>query len=142
MIEAVDDPEIVNRFVNHPDIHSHFGGAAYLDLTAAVNDPNVFLFGEHGGFCFSWSAPRTFEIHVAIMPEGRGKWAFRAAAQALEHMDEISDHLWARVNPVQFHTAFFTRKHGFKHCGFNTLDLGQGPVRWDLYNRRIRCHQP
>lgn len=142
MIRRIDDPAIINAFANHPDIRPHIGGAGILDLTVAVTEPNVFLFGEHGGFCLSWSAPATYEVHTMIAPEGRGTWAFEAARQSIEFMAGLgADHLWTRVHPDARHTAIFTRKMGFRPCGTGVLNLGDGPVEWRLFNWRKQCPQ-
>jgi hypothetical protein len=131
------DPELVNRFANHPDIRPFVGGTGELDLTSAVCDPNVFLFGEHGGFCLSWSAPGTYEIHTMIVPEGRGAWAIEFAKEAKAYMVSIgAHHLWTRIHPDHRHTQIFTRKTGLKPCGTNTLDVGNGPVEWLLFDWR------
>lgn len=138
MIRSILDPAIINEFANNPGIRPTLGGFGPLDLTAAVKEPNVFLFGEHGGFCLSWSAPHTYEIHTMIAPEGRGAWAFEAARTSVDHMVSIgADRLWTRVNPEHRNTLIFTRKMGLKPCGTNTLDLGDGPVEWRLFERRL-----
>jgi hypothetical protein len=135
------DPSIINRFANHPDIRPHVGGSGPLDLTSAVKAPNVFLFGEFGGFCLSWTAPDTYEVHTMIAPEGRGKWAFRAARDAKEYMASIGAiHLWTRVHPQAANTAMFTRIMGFSPRGSGEIDFGQGrPEVWNLFDWRIVC---
>ena len=131
------DAALVNRFANDPAIRPFVGGTGYLDLTVITTDPHVALFGEHGGFCLSWSAPGTYEIHTLISPEGRGAWAFDFARQSIEYMVSIGAfHLWTRVHPEHRHTMIFTRKMGLRPCGENVLDLGDGPVAWRLFNWR------
>lgn len=140
MIERVCDPALVNGFANHPDIRPHVGGEGYLDLTGVVREPNVFLFGEHGGFCLSWSAPETYEVHTLIVPEGRGEWAFKAAEESRRIMVELgATHLWTRVRDGARHTALFTRKMGFRPCGTSEIDFGQGPETWRVFNWRKPC---
>lgn len=142
MIREIGDPLIVNGFANHPEIRPMFGGAQELDLSSAIKAPNVFLFGEHGGFCASWSAPGVFEVHTLIAPEGRGKWAIEAAKQAQRIMtDKGAEMLWTRVHPDARHTALFTRKMGFRPAGTNTLDIGEGPVDWLVFTWRAECQQ-
>lgn len=143
MIAEVHDPEIVNGFANHPAVRPMFGGGQKLDLSSAVREPNVFLFGEHGGFCASWCAPGVYEVHTLIAPGGRGKWAIKAAAEAQRIMaDKGAEMLWTRVHPDARHTALFTRKMGFRECGTNELDIGEGPVAWRIFKWRAECQHP
>lgn len=137
MIEAVTDPAIINGFANHPEIAPLIGGGD-LDLTPAITEPNVFLFGECGGFCFIWSAPDTYECHVMITEAGRGHSGFEAGREAVRMMAERgATHLWARVHPERNHIGFFARMVGFRDTGMrHELDAGDGPVRWRIFNWR------
>jgi len=139
------DPERANYLVNHPSVRPHVGGdvSAAIDLAAFVAErQNVFLDGEHGGFAFTWSAPRTYEVHTFILPEGRGEWAAEFAELARDWMgDNFADHLWTRVHPEAVNVRNFTLKAGFKPAGTNTLDLGAGPVAYDLFDWRPECQQ-
>lgn len=131
------DAKYINGFANHPEIRPHIGGSGELDLTAITKEPNVALFGEHGGFCLSWTAPGTYEVHTLITPEGRGAWAFDWAARSIEYMALIgAEHIWTRVHPDARHTAIFTRKMGLKPCGTLLCDLGDGEREWRLFNWR------
>lgn len=145
MIERSFDADLFNRFINHPEVRPFIGGdpAAHIDLTAAVANPaNVFLEGEHGGFCCSWSAPDTYEIHTLILPEGRGKWGYDLAVAGRRWMAEFgAKHLWTRVAPEMRSVRAFTRAAGFRPCGQNTIDLGAGPVTYDLFHWRAECQQ-
>ncbi len=135
------DARRINNLVNHPTIRPYCGGNpnAWLNLTAAVIDlKNYFLLGQHGGFCFCWSAPNTYEIHAFVLPEGRGKWAYDFIAACIGNMVRHgANHLWARVAVDAVHVRRFTMKAGFKRCGEQTLDLGAGPVDYDLYDWRL-----
>lgn len=136
------DADRINWFANHPEIRPHIGGSGPLDLSAITVDPNVALFGEHGGFCLSWTAPNTYEIHTLILPEGRGAWAFDWAARSIEYMVSIgAERLWTRVHPDARHTAIFTRQMGLKPCGTLITDLGDGPVPYRLFNWSKSCQQ-
>ena len=127
------DADLIDYYVNHPDIRPFIGGHGPL---------NVALIGDHGGFLLSWTAPGTYEIHTVITPEGRGEWAFEWAARSIEYMESIgADHLWTRIHPDHRHTAIFTRKMGLKPCGEVLTDAGDGPTPYKLYNRRIPCQQ-
>lgn len=139
------DPARVNYLVNHPSIRPHIGGdgVSVMDLSEAVqNRDNVFLDGEHGGFAFIWTAPRTYEVHTFILPEGRGEWARDFADLARDWMgDNFADHLWTRVHPEAGNVRAFTLRSGFKPAGEQTLDMGAGPVKYDLFDWRRECPQ-
>lgn len=141
MIEPTTDVQRINYFANHPEIRPTLGnGDEELDLTPAVRDPNVFLFGEHGGICWSWSAPDTWEAHTAVTQAGRGVWALQAARTAIRIMQERGAvQLWTRVHPEHRHTAIFTMRAGLKECGRHELDIGDGPVNWRIFNWRREC---
>jgi hypothetical protein len=145
MLQRCFDPARINDLVNHPAIRPHIGGdgESFLDLTAAVSDrQNVFLIGEHGGFAFTWSAPRTYEVHTFILPEGRGPNALEMALTARGWMAEhFADHLWTRVDPEAANVRAFTLKAGFSAAGSHTIDLGAGPVTYDLFDWRPECPQ-
>lgn len=141
-LAMTSDAGLINGFANHPDIRPGIGGAQHgeIDLSSAVKLPNVYLFGEHGGICWLWSAPETFEAHTMITRAGRGTWALDAARQAIRFMqDRGAQHLWTRVHPEARHTALFTMKAGLTECGTHELDIGDGPVIWRLFNWRRGC---
>jgi hypothetical protein len=141
VIRRTFDAARVNELVNHPTIRPHVGGdpETELDLTAAVvSRDNVFLLGDHGGFAFIWTAPGTYEVHTFILPEGRGQEALTLAMAARSAMADMwgADHLWTRVHPKAANVRAFTLKAGFKRAGRQTIDLGTGPVTYDLFNWR------
>jgi hypothetical protein len=136
------DADRLNSLVNHPSIRPFVGGKGELDLTRAVGlDCNYFLEGEHGGFFFEWSAPDTHEVHTFILPEGRGVWAFEFALSARAYMAGVTEHLWTRVPVADRHTRIFTLKAGFRRCGEQSLDFGDGDVAYELFNWRRGCPQ-
>lgn len=145
MMQRSFDAARVNDLVNHPSIRPFVGGdgKSVIDLTAAVADrQNIFLLAKHGGFAFTWSAPRTYEVHTFILPEGRGPAALEAAWTARGWMEEhFADHLWTRVHPDMANVRAFTLKAGFKPAGTHTIDLGTGPVTYDLFDWRSPCRQ-
>lgn len=140
MIRRSFDGDLLNRLVNHPDVRPDVGGdgVSVLDLKPlAEDDKNYLLLGPAGGFLYTWGAPATFEVHTFILPEGRGPQAFALARESVEYMVSAgADHLWTRVERGARHTRIFTMKAGFKPCGEQTLDLGGGPVLYDLFNWR------
>src|SRR6185312_10059007 len=44
--------------------------------------------GEYGGFLFWRVEPGIYDAHSAVLPEGRGPWAIKAACKALDIMFE------------------------------------------------------
>lgn len=143
MLRRCFDADTINALVNDPSIRPHIGGdgESPLDLSAAVADrQNVFLMGEHGGFAFTWSAPRTYEVHTFILPEGRGPAALELALTARGWMAEhFADHLWTRVTPEAANVRAFTLKAGFSPAGQHTVDLGTGPITYDIFDWRSPC---
>lgn len=141
--EPCRDAALINGFANHPDIRPHIGGKDTLDLSAVTHDPHVALFGEYGGFCLTWTAPHSYEIHTLILPEGRGAWAEDFARRAFNYMIFIAeaDQLWTRVHPDARHTALFTRRMGLKLCGTVPTDFGDGPAIYNVYEWRRPCPQ-
>lgn len=141
MIARSFDADRINALVNHPSIRPHIGGdgESVLDLSAAVaNEDNVFLLGSHGGFAFTWSGPGVFEVHTFILPEGRGAEALELATLARDAMQDMfgATHLWTRVHPDAGNVRAFTLKAGFSPAGSHKLDLGAGPVTYELYDWR------
>lgn len=146
MIHRSFDAERLNQLANNPIIRPYLGGdpETELDLTDFVNEPkNVVLLGEHGGFLFAWTAPYTFEVHVMLLPEGRGSNGYQLALEALARIQEFgAGHIWARIRPEYKHLRHFTRAAGFTPCGIDVLDLGTGPVTYNLFHwRKCPCHQ-
>jgi len=137
VICEVRDPAIINGFANHPEILPSIGGDT-LDLSGGVKEPNVFLFGEHGGICWSWSAPRTFEAHVMLTEAGRGRWGIQAGRESIAEMARRGALLlWARIHPERPEIGVYAALCGMNDTGeTNELDTGSGPVRWRIFNWR------
>lgn len=114
--------------MNHPDVRPFVGApeAGFLDFTALVSRPeHLFPFGEHGGFFLIWTAPRNYEVHVALLPDGRGAWGFAAQDEVIEtaraHGGAV---LWARIDEHMPHLAQFARRGGMKPTGMVLETLG------------------
>lgn len=91
MIERQMSADHVNQIVNHPSIHPWVCGPTEepLDLTGPIESGNyIALFGEHGGFLFYRVSDGIYDAHSAVLPSGRGKWAIRAARDALHWIFE------------------------------------------------------
>jgi hypothetical protein len=136
MIERSFDAARINELVNHPTIRPFVGGdgQSKLEMEPQVQDlQNYFLLGPHGGFAYLWSAPQTYEIHTFILPEGRGRDAYRLARESLEYMrGQGAEHLWTRVHPDSANVRRFTLAAGLKSAGVNTV-CG---VTYDLFHWR------
>lgn len=138
MIVEVTDPAIVNAYANYPGIRQYLGGDGDLDLSAGVREPNVFLFGEHGGFCFSWMGPGVFSVDVMFTLMGRGKWGIEAGKLAIELMRERGmTHLWGRVHPERREIAVYARCCGMRDTGQRVkFNAGDGEVIWRIFEWR------
>jgi hypothetical protein len=51
----------------------------------------------------------------------------------------FADKLWTRVPVGAFNIRLFTEDAGFSRCGSQTIDLGAGPVHYDLYEWIEQC---
>lgn len=142
MIRSQDGKRL-NYLVNHSTIRPTAGGdgKSYLDLAPFVDDEaNVFLDGDFGGLFFHWSAPDTYEVHIFVLPEGRGQWAAEFAHWALVWMiGHGAFHLWARV--PEKHIELFIRKVGFVERGKREWDFGGGMTEYTIYDWRKPCPQ-
>lgn len=139
MIAEVFDPVVVNGFANYPAIREMLGGGDEpLDLTPGIRAPNVFMFGEHGGFCFGWHGPGVYEVHVMLMLAGRGRWGVQAGRLAISLMHERGmAHLWGRIHPERPEMAVYANACGMRDTGqTNEFDIGDGPVAWRIFEWR------
>jgi len=145
MIERTFDAARLNSIANHEAIRPFIGGdiTVDIDLSNAVADhANIFLAGEHGAFAFSWTGPGVYEVHTMVLPDGRGPWAAAFALSARSWMaDNGANHLWTRVDPEAHNVRAFTLKAGFQSAGRHTIDLGAGPVTYDIFDWRAPCQQ-
>jgi hypothetical protein len=137
--------ERLNALVNHPDIRPTCGGdgKSEIDLSAFVADrKNHAVLWDHGAYLFQWSAPQIYEVHIMVLPEGRGRQAYRKAAQGIAYIVSIGgERIWARVAEGHDGLAHYTRAAGLRHCGIDVLDIGFGPVSYDLYQWKKPCLQ-
>lgn len=138
MLERCFDPELVNLAANHPNVRPFLGPASLgeLDFTDAVADEkNWFLMGEHGGFTLAWSAPHVYEVHVFVLPEGRGKWAKQARQATIDYAKENgAKMLWARIAPAARFVSYFARQGGMQPTGEMIHTLG---AAYDIYTMEV-----
>lgn len=139
MISRSFDADRINELVNHPTIRPFIGpGEQSIDISLNVADrQNFFLLGPYGGFAYYWTAPKTYEIHTFILPEGRGREAYRLARESLDFMKATGAlHLWTRVKPEQANVRRFTLASGLLPAGQNTVLTIDGPIIYDLFDWR------
>lgn len=89
MLSREVSAERVNDIVNDPSIHPWVAGpiTGPLDLSVPIESgAYIALIGEYGGFMFWQVAPGIYDAHSVVLPDGRGRWAIRAAKEALRWM--------------------------------------------------------
>lgn len=133
MIAETRDPSIINYFAAHPEIAPDIGGP--LDFTKAMRPTARYFFGEHGGLIFEWCAPGTYEVHVMLTCEGRGRAGVEIVKQALELLG--ADHVWARIQKP--HVALFARWSGFREVEQRTLYVAGEASEWRIFEWRKQC---
>ena len=138
MLERCFDAGLVNLAANHPDVRPFLGPECLgeLDFEEAVSEHNNwFLMGEHGGFALAWSAPTVYEVHVFILPEGRGKWAAKARKATIDFAkDNGAKILWARIAPAAKFVSHFARRGGMQPTGEMIYTLG---AAYDVYKMEL-----
>lgn len=138
MLERCFDAEVVNLAANHPDVRPFLGPASLgeLDFEDAVAEPlNWFLMGQYGGFALAWSAPGVYEVHVFMLPEGRGKWAAQARQATIEFAKQNgATMLWARISPAAKFVSYFARRGGMQPTGEMIYALG---AAYDVYKMEL-----
>jgi hypothetical protein len=135
----------LNELVNHPQVRPTCGGdgESFLDMSPFVaQEKNHAMVWEHGAFLFGWTAPQTYEVHIMVLPEGRGSDAYRMAQEGIDYIVGIgAERLWARVAKDADGLRHYTARAGFTLCGTDVVDLGFGPVTYDLYQWKKPCRQ-
>lgn len=91
MIERLASAEKINAVLNDPSVYPWVCGPldGPIDIGPLLKvEWCIPLFGEHGGFIFYDLGHGLYDAHSAILPNGRGRWAVRAAREALKIMFE------------------------------------------------------
>lgn len=140
LLSPTTDADAINAVINHAAVRPSCGlpEIGDLDFSDLVARPeNLFLLGEHGGFMLLWSAPGVREIHVFLLPEGRGKWGFDAQAEVVEEARARGvSVLWARISPEMPHLALFARRGGMRPTGETIEALG---TPYQIYSMEVVC---
>lgn len=83
-----------NQALNHPAVHPFVcmePGQA-LDVSPLLQDgKSVVISDETGGFFYHHIGPGLYQVHTAIVPEGRGFKAFRRARASVDWMFTHTD---------------------------------------------------
>lgn len=125
MIERTTDAAAVNRILNHPVVRPWIAEMAEgeVDVSATVANPNnVCLLGEFGCFvCLKYDAG-IYEVHTAVVPEGRGAWARSFAEHGSRYMFTATDavEILTRVPAGHEAAKSLTERMGFR-WQFDTL---------------------
>lgn len=144
-IERATSAGRINEILNHPRVRPWVADAAdgVIDISETVGNPqNVCLVGQYGAFvCFKFFAG-TYEVHTAILPEGRGRWAKEFAEAGAHFMFTATDciEILTRVPDGHVAAAVLTRMMDFQ-MQFSTppecLFLGK-LVRCSIYALSIQ----
>lgn len=143
LLSPTTDAAAINALVNDPSVRPscglpELGDLDFSDLIA--RSENLFLIGKHGGFMLLWSAPGVREVHVFLLPTGRGTWGFASQRVVVEAAAERGiTLLWARINPDMPHLEAFARRGGMKPTGERIEALG---TFYDIYAMEVpTCRQ-
>lgn len=93
-IKRCFDATRMNRVLNHEAVRPWVAntGDGVLDLTGDVSDHrNILLMGEHGGTFYKPIQEGVYEVHTAVLPEGRGEWTRKMTAESLRLMFTCSN---------------------------------------------------
>lgn len=136
-LERCFDAERLNALVNHPEIRPTCGGdgKSKLDLMDFIADRrNHLAVWDHGAFMFQYAEPGTYEVHMMILPEGRGKDAYRMAREGIAYISGEGAHtLTARIPLLHDAVRHYAAQAGFERVGLDVLNIGFGPEIYDLY---------
>jgi hypothetical protein len=137
--------ERLNELANHPAIRPTCGGdgKSQLDLTSFVEDHrNHLAVWEHGAFMFHYAGPGTYEVHMMVLPEGRGKDGYRMAKEGIDYIvSQGAETLTARVPLMHDAVRHYAAHAGFERVDLDVIDIGFGPEIYDIYQWSKPCHR-
>lgn len=120
MIQRAFDAAHLNAILNHPRVRPDVADISEgdLDLSDRVaNTVNVCLVGQYGAFfCYKYY-DGCYEVHTAVLPEGRGQWARDFAEAGARYMFTVTDCTEIMTRVPQGHVAAkaLTEAMGFRH---------------------------
>lgn len=88
-----DDKVLVESIVNHPELRkwSAHDGAPPCDAGRYLKAPSFVLIGDEGCFLLHCVGPCRYSVHTNLLPECRGRDAFRVARPALDYVFAHTD---------------------------------------------------
>jgi hypothetical protein len=124
MIRQTFDPEEVNEVINHPAVRPWIGPPLDepFDCSFLMNNDNVFLMTEGGGFAFLLQPDGTHSAHSHFLPEFRGKHAIDAGKEALIWLAERDIKIIGHTPKDNRAALLFNRLIGMRHVG-STEDM-------------------
>lgn len=118
------DASHLNAVANTPEVRTHLGGEAAIDLSEVLADArNVALQNEHGGFLFLSQGEGRYDLHTMFRRSGRGRALLEAASFAARFMFTATDctEIVTRCPEPNRAADFMVRK-----CGFRPIFERQG----------------
>jgi RimJ/RimL family protein N-acetyltransferase len=142
-IERTFDSAAVNVVSNHPSIFPAICGGREgpVDWSDHVEDRrNVFLAGEFGLAIFDLVQDGAYEMHIRVLPPGRGKWSIGFAIASIAWMFQRP---WVKVLVCRVPRGNYACRALLRRCGcaqFETtlaegwLDEIGRPIEADAYS--------
>ena len=120
MISIQTTPDFANAVLNDPSVRPDVAdmGEGRIDVTSCIGNPNyLILGGENGVFFVVKLFEGIWEVHTAVLPQGRGEWALQFAQAGARHMFTATDcaEILTRVPEGHAAAAALTHKMGFRH---------------------------
>ena len=113
-----------------------------IDLAPLLADHrNILILGDYGFALLLWSAPGVYDVHDAVLPEGRGKWALAAGKLVLDYaFDAYGARLVWTSTPVENRASrMFNRMLGFRSEGIHDVPVpgsASRPMEYFTMERR------
>ena len=128
--------DICNAIMNHPAVRPWMISANddVLDVRPMAVDPrSVLMLGEPAYGCFVCYRvlDGVYEVHAAVLPDGRGEWCLDFGLSAVRHMFVTTDaiEIITRIPQGHIGTLALARRTGFverwkrPHCRFQGKDV-------------------
>jgi hypothetical protein len=125
-----------NAIMNHPAVRPWMISAndEVLDVRPMAQDPRAILMvGEPALGCFACYRVMdgVYEVHAAVLPDGRGEWCLEFGHSAVRHMFTATDaiEIITRIPQGHIGTLALARHTGFverwsrPHCRFRGKDV-------------------
>lgn len=111
---------VINAIFNDPTVHPLImNDDRYLDLSKIASDPRGYaLIGEPawGGYILWPVVEAVYELHVGVLPQGRGPWAVDFTASTFQYMFCGTDalELITRIPQGAVGTLALARRFGWR----------------------------